>query len=84
MSDDGDGMPQEELADLGQRGARFDEQTPGHGLGLAIVREIAERCGGTLTLTTGANGSVQAWVALPLMFRLVGTLAANEEDGGRE
>ena len=84
VSDDGNGVPQEELVDLGLRGARLDEQTPGYGLGSAIVREIAERYGGTLTLTTDANGSLEARVALPLVFRLVGTLAANEEDGGRE
>lgn len=55
--DDGPGVIDAEIGKLGQRGLRLDEQTPGHGLGLAIVREIVERYGGALHFSaTGARG----------------------------
>jgi len=43
VTDDGSGVLEGDLVNLGQRGRRLDEQTPGHGLGLAIVREIVAR-----------------------------------------
>ncbi|NIV33519.1 MAG: GHKL domain-containing protein, partial [Anaerolineae bacterium] len=45
VEDDGPGVRPDSLPSLGVRGLRLDEQTPGHGLGLAIVREITERYG---------------------------------------
>ncbi|MCB1874899.1 MAG: ATP-binding protein [Chromatiales bacterium] len=41
VEDDGPGVPPERLADLARRGERLDEQTQGHGLGLAIAADIA-------------------------------------------
>lgn len=41
VSDDGPGVPEEELANLTRRGWRLDNAKPGSGLGLSIVREIA-------------------------------------------
>lgn len=48
VEDDGDGVSEEALTALTQRGHRIDESLPGHGLGLAIVKEIIELYDGTL------------------------------------
>ncbi len=50
VEDDGAGVTEEALAALTERGHRLDESLPGHGLGLAIVREIVELYNGTLQL----------------------------------
>lgn len=55
IADDGPGCEPEDLARLSQRGVRLDEQTPGHGLGLAIAREIAESYRAELVLGRSAE-----------------------------
>lgn len=60
--DDGSGAPADALDSLGTRGVRLDEQTPGHGLGLAIAREITERYSGTLTFSAGSHGGLKATI----------------------
>ena len=42
IEDDGPGVPDEQLENLGLRGLRLDERRQGSGLGLAIARDIAE------------------------------------------
>ncbi len=51
VEDDGPGCSEEEIARLTERGVRIDEAVPGHGLGLAIVRDIVETYEGTLEIT---------------------------------
>ncbi|NCF52503.1 GHKL domain-containing protein [Gammaproteobacteria bacterium] len=64
--DDGPGIPAEAADALLQRGTRLDESTPGHGIGLAIVRDIANSYGGTLTITRSqALGGAEITVAIP-------------------
>lgn len=62
VTDDGPGVEQKEMTNLGQRGLRLDEQTPGHGLGLAIAREIVARYGGEMCFMAGSNGGLQVVV----------------------
>jgi signal transduction histidine kinase len=67
VADDGPGCPEEELGRLAQRGVRADESAPGHGLGLAIAREVAQSYGGTLELgRDDALGGFRATVSLPV------------------
>jgi len=50
VEDDGPGVDEAALAELTRRGSRVDESREGHGLGLAIVRDIADLYGGELQL----------------------------------
>lgn len=66
VTDDGAGVANEEKANLGQRGLRLDEQIPGHGLGLAIVREIIARYSGQIAFLTGTKGGLKVRIEIPL------------------
>ena len=44
---------------------RLDEATPGHGIGLAIVRDLAKSYGGTLTIGRSALGGATFTVDIP-------------------
>ncbi|ARU06666.1 hypothetical protein CCO03_05120 [Comamonas serinivorans] len=55
IEDDGPGMSAEQLQRAGQRGLRFDESVSGHGLGLAIARQVAHAYGGELVLAKSAR-----------------------------
>lgn len=48
--DDGPGIPSEALGRLFMPGVRLDEQVPGHGLGLAIARDLALNANASLAL----------------------------------
>lgn len=48
--DDGSGIDQQLKATISQRGVRLDSQTPGHGLGLHIVKGIVEAYDGELSI----------------------------------
>lgn len=69
VTDNGTGVADEEKANLGQRGLRLDEQIPGHGLGLAIVREIIARYSGQIAFLTGTKGGLKVWIEIPLQAR---------------
>jgi signal transduction histidine kinase len=66
VTDDGPGVPESMIAALGKRGARLDSQMPGAGIGLAIVKEIVEAYGGSLTLQNEAKGGLRAEVTFPM------------------
>ncbi|MDH3532082.1 MAG: sensor histidine kinase, partial [Gammaproteobacteria bacterium] len=51
--------------DLLQRGTRLDESTPGHGIGLAIVKDIARSYGGQLTIKRSDLGGAAITVSIP-------------------
>jgi len=63
ITDDGPGLPADQLAKVQDRGVRLDTRVPGSGIGLAIVRQIAESYGGHLQLTT--TGGLKATLVLP-------------------
>ncbi|WP_344809260.1 sensor histidine kinase [Allohahella marinimesophila] len=65
VTDDGPGVDEQELGNLGQRGLRLDEQTPGHGLGLAIVRDMVARYGGRTSFSKEPKGGLRVTVELP-------------------
>lgn len=64
ISDDGPGVAEEAISQLGKRGLRLDEQISGHGLGLAIVNDIVSRYGGNLIIKRNKNGGLSATVEL--------------------
>lgn len=65
VADDGPGCPPDLRATLDQRGQRFDEQTDGHGLGLAIVRDIVDHYDGHLEFGASELGGLHVRVSLP-------------------
>ncbi|HEX2840547.1 HAMP domain-containing sensor histidine kinase [Hyphomicrobium sp.] len=65
VCDDGPGIPTDLLAEALRRGGRLDERGSGAGLGLAIVTDIVESWGGSLTLGNGETGLI-ATLRLPL------------------
>jgi len=65
VEDDGPGCSDDEIKQLTARGVRIDEAAPGHGLGLAIVRDVVEIYGGVLTLDRSeALGGLRVCVRL--------------------
>ncbi len=65
VEDDGPGIPPTERQRVLQRGARADEHTPGHGLGLAMVRDMAGLYGGRLVIGDSSLGGCRAELHLP-------------------
>ncbi len=65
IDDDGPGLPADAIADVMKRGRRLDETTPGSGLGLSIVVELAKLYGGELVLQPSPLGGLRARLTLP-------------------
>ena len=65
VEDDGPGVSAENRARVLERGVRTDETVPGHGLGLAMVRETVELYGGTLAVDTSPLGGARFELHLP-------------------
>jgi len=64
VADDGPGFPPDAADALLQRGTRLDESTPGHGIGLAIVQDIARSYGGDLTIGRSVLGGAEITVSI--------------------
>lgn len=64
VSDDGPGIPQEAADLLLQRGMRLDESAPGHGIGLAVVKDIAASYGGEVLIGRSALGGAEISVTI--------------------
>jgi len=65
IDDDGPGLPDGAMADVLKRGRRLDETTPGSGLGLSIVADLAKLYSGELSLQRSPLGGLRARLALP-------------------
>ncbi|GGS21011.1 sensor histidine kinase [Streptomyces nojiriensis] len=62
VADNGPGLP--EGVDVFRRG--WSGKGEGRGLGLALVRQVAERCGGAVTAAQGPGGGAEFTVRLPV------------------
>jgi signal transduction histidine kinase len=65
VDDDGPGIVPEMRNVVLQRGVRADEAAPGSGLGLSIVRDLAEVYGGAISLENSPRGGLRARLELP-------------------
>ncbi|GLQ19654.1 sensor histidine kinase [Algimonas porphyrae] len=65
IEDSGPGIPETAIETALKRGARLDEATPGSGLGLSIVDDLAEAYGGSLSLSRSQLGGLRAALTLP-------------------
>ena len=65
VGDDGPGIPEAAASALLERGTRLDESTPGHGIGLSIVKDIAHSYGGHLTVSGSTLGGAEIAVTIP-------------------
>uniref|UniRef100_UPI002FDDA8E1 ATP-binding protein n=1 Tax=Pelomicrobium sp. TaxID=2815319 RepID=UPI002FDDA8E1 len=62
VEDDGPGIEPEEAQRLLERGVRADETVPGHGIGLAVVRDVAGAYDGTLVIDRSPLGGARITV----------------------
>lgn len=65
IADDGPGVDAAELDQLGTRGLRLDTAKPGHGIGLAIARDIALAYGGSIAFANHPDGGLRVTLTLP-------------------
>ena len=56
VKDDGPGIESHQIAKILERGVRADQSTPGHGIGLAIVRDIVQVYEGELLIESDPIG----------------------------
>ena len=65
VHDNGPGLKPEKFAQLMQRGMRGDEKADGHGIGLAIVAEIADAYQAEIKAVPSDLGGLQIIIAFP-------------------
>jgi two-component system sensor histidine kinase PhoQ len=65
VDDDGRGIPEDARERVLERGGRADESVPGHGLGLAMVRDTAQLYGGALEVAQSPLGGARITLRLP-------------------
>ena len=66
VEDDGAGLSDQELERMTRRGTRLDESVEGHGLGLAIAKDIVNLYGGEMRFSRSSRlGGLEVRVHLP-------------------
>lgn len=65
VEDDGPGIPADAADAALERGGRLDQTKPGHGLGLAIVRDLTEAYGGSVSLGRSELGGLRVDLRFP-------------------
>jgi two-component system sensor histidine kinase PhoQ len=65
VEDDGPGMDPAEAQRLLERGMRADESVPGHGIGLATVRDIAAVYGADIAIERSGLGGALVRLRFP-------------------
>ena len=65
VDDDGPGLTADEREAAFRRGRRLDEAVPGSGLGLSIVKDVAELYGGEVALADSDLGGLRAILKIP-------------------
>ncbi len=66
VEDDGPGIAPHQVERVLARGVRLDETTPGHGIGLPMVRDIVEAYDGRLEIVHSPHGGARIIVSLPM------------------
>jgi len=64
VEDDGPGIPEDAREALLQRGMRLDEKAPGHGIGLAVVKELAASYNGDVRVSESPLGGARIEVTV--------------------
>ena len=65
VEDDGPGISESQAEHLLQRGVRADQTMPGHGIGLAVVRDIVRAYQGNIRIKRSESGGAAFVVDLP-------------------
>jgi two-component system sensor histidine kinase PhoQ len=65
VEDDGPGIDPANAEELLGRGVRADETVPGHGLGLAMVRDIVDSYQGDINIDNSSLGGAKILITLP-------------------
>jgi two-component system sensor histidine kinase PhoQ len=65
VEDDGPGIPVDERTRVLDRGARLDERVSGQGIGLSVVRELAQLNGGTIHIDESPLGGALIEIRFP-------------------
>ena len=66
IDDDGPGIPEAERGHMFERGVQLDEQRPGSGLGLDIVRALTDTYGGSVQALASPLGGARLRLCLPM------------------
>jgi two-component system, OmpR family, sensor histidine kinase PhoQ len=65
IEDDGSGISDTDARRVLERGNRADQSMPGHGIGLAVTRDIVEAYGGRIVIAHSPLGGASVTLLLP-------------------